>query len=162
MMTNVPTVDTKNKQVNDMFSFWWNSSGVSNTSGKAVGRTIEICCEALSNYYPHDLNEQELVKEMQVLNRLQKIDILGEKLLSIVLLNKIYEKDLQTILPQVCVALRLFVSILESAFADCIDISHISNAKTLFLDSSLLDSEGVCYIVSNNYCYILLHNYCQL
>ena len=48
---------------------------------------------------------------MRILDRLQKSDILDEKLSSIALLNKIYEKGLQTIVPQVCVALWLFVSI---------------------------------------------------
>ena len=48
---------------------------------------------------------------MQILDRLQKSDILVEKLTSIALLNEIYEKGLQTILPQVCVTLRLFVCI---------------------------------------------------
>jgi hypothetical protein len=45
---------------------------------------------------------------------LKQSNSLGEKvgkLSSIPLLNKIYEKGLQTILPQVCVVLRLFVSI---------------------------------------------------
>ena len=102
----------KTKQVNDMFSFLWNLSKVTSTDdNEAAERTIEICCKNLSNFYPRDLNEQGLLEEMRILERLQKSDILDEKLTSIALLNKVYEKGLQTILPQVCVALRLFVCI---------------------------------------------------
>ena len=100
----------KTKQVNDMFSFLWNFSGVSSAGdNEAAERTTEICCKNLSNFYLRDLNEQELLEEMRILDKLQKSDILDGS--SIALLNKIYEKGLQTILPQVCVALRLFVSI---------------------------------------------------
>ena len=78
------------KQVNDMFSFWGNFSGVSNAGdNEAAERTIEICCKNLSNFYPRDLNEQGLLEEMWILNRLQKSDILDEKISSIALLNKI-------------------------------------------------------------------------
>ena len=102
----------KSKQVNDMFSFLWNFSKVTSTGdNEAAERTIEICCKNLSNVYPRDLNEQGLLEEMRILERLQKSDTLDEKLNSIALLNKIYEKGLQTTLPQVCVALRLFVCI---------------------------------------------------
>ena len=95
-----------------MFSILWNLSGVSSAGdNEAAERTIAICCKNLSNFYPRDLNEQGLLEQMRILDRLQKRDIWDEKLSSIALLNKIYEKGLQTILPQVCVALRLFVSI---------------------------------------------------
>ena len=93
----------KTKQVNDMFSFLWNFSGVSSAGdNEAAERTTEICCKNLSNFYPRNLNEQELLEEMRILDRLQKSDILDEKLSSIALLNKIYEKGLQTILPRLC------------------------------------------------------------
>ena len=47
----------KTKQVNDMFSFLWNFSGVSSAGdNEAAERTIEICCKNLSNFYPRHLN----------------------------------------------------------------------------------------------------------
>ena len=78
-----------------MLSFSWNFSKVTSTDdNEAAERTIEICCKNLSNFYPRDLNEQGLLEEMWILERLQKSDILDEKLTSIALLNKIYEKGL--------------------------------------------------------------------
>ena len=101
----------KTKQVNDMFSFLWNLSKVTSTDDNEVAeRTIEICCKNLSNIYPHDLNEQGLLEELRILERLQKSDILDEKLTSIALLNKIYEKGLKFVLlcGYLCAYLCLF------------------------------------------------------
>ena len=78
-----------------MFSFLLKISGVSSAGDnefEAAERTIEICCKNLSNFYPRDLNEQGLLEEMRILDRLQKSDILDEKLSSIALLNKMYMK----------------------------------------------------------------------
>ena len=72
----------KTKQVNDMFSFLWNFSKVTSTDdNEAAERTIEICCKNLSNFYPRELNEQGLLEEMWIFERLQKSDILDELLL---------------------------------------------------------------------------------
>jgi hypothetical protein len=82
----------KTKQVNDMFPFIWNSSEVSNTDGETAARRIEIRCKDLSKFYPNDLNENELLEEMRLLDRLKRSNSLGGKvgkLSSIALLNKI-------------------------------------------------------------------------
>ena len=101
----------KSKQVYHVFFFIWN---LYDPGSKAAGKRIEICCKDLSKFYPSDLNEKELLEEMHLLDRLKCSNSLfgrDKNMSFIALLNEMYEKGLQTILPQICVVLRLFVSI---------------------------------------------------
>ena len=82
---------------------------------------------------------------MRILERLQKSDILDEKLTSIALLNKIYEKGLYTILPQVCVALRLLVCIPVSVSSGERSFSKLGIVKNC--RSSTMGQEGLLSLI---------------
>ncbi len=132
-----------------MFSFLWNSSEVFNRGSETAERIIEICCKDLSHIYPCDLNEKELLEEMRLVDRLTKSDILDEKLSSVVLLNKMYEKGLQTILPQVCVALRLFVSIpvsVSSGETSCSKLSIVKNCVRISIVEDPQWGKNACQV----------------
>uniref|UniRef100_H2ZW52 DUF4371 domain-containing protein n=1 Tax=Latimeria chalumnae TaxID=7897 RepID=H2ZW52_LATCH len=93
------------EKINSMFSFIWNPT--TNDANSSITKAQE-----LSKCYPRDLIEEEFVEETRLLNK-QRETLFG-KVTSIKLLNKIYEKGLQSVFPQTCVVLRIFVSILIS------------------------------------------------
>ncbi len=114
------------EQLNNMFSFLWGPSSITGqedteNSDQSLSEDVEntckdkIYCRNLSKFYPNDLNEDQILEELRLLNKLKQNDNLFGKLSSLQLLNKIYEKGLQSIFPQICVALRIFVSIPVSA-----------------------------------------------
>ena len=86
-------------KVNNMFSFIWDSSVDSN----------DIKAQELSKYYPKDLRAKQFVDEVRHLSNIRET-LIG-KVNSLELLNKIFEKGLQNLFPQTCVALRIFISI---------------------------------------------------
>ena len=87
------------EKVNSMFSFIWNSTTDSN----------DTKAQELSKYYPRDLDAEQFVEEIRHLSNVR--ETLFGKVTSLELLNKIFEKGLQNLFPQSCVALRIFVSI---------------------------------------------------
>jgi hypothetical protein len=114
------------EQLNNMFSFLWGPSSITGqgdteNSDQSLSEDVENTCKAknycrnLSKFYPNDLNEDQILEELRLLNKLKQNDNLFGKLSSLQLLNKIYEKGLQSIFPQICVALSIFVSIPVSA-----------------------------------------------
>ena len=82
-----------------LFSFIWDSSVDSN----------DIKAQELSKYYPKDLRAEQFVDEVRHLSNIRET-LIG-KVNSLELLNKIFEKGLQNLFPQTCVALRIFISI---------------------------------------------------
>ena len=86
-------------KVNNMFSFIWDSSVDSN----------DIKAQELSKYCPKDLRAEQFVDEVRHLSNIRET-LIG-KVNSLELLNKIFEKGLQNLFPQTCVALRIFISI---------------------------------------------------
>ena len=86
-------------KVNSIFSFIWNSTADSN----------DAKAQELSKYYPRDLVPEQFVEETRHLSNVR--ETLFGKVTSLKLLNKILEKGLQNLIPQSCVALRIFVSI---------------------------------------------------
>ena len=104
------------EQLNNMFCFLWTPSSITENSRQSedVESTRKSCCHDLSKFYPDDLNGDQIFEELRLLKLKQNDNLVG-KLSSLQLLNKIYEKGLQSIFPQICVALRIFVSIPVSA-----------------------------------------------
>ena len=86
-------------KVNSMFSFIWNSNTDPN----------DAKAQELAKHYPRDLVAEQFVEEIRHLSNVR--ETLFEKVTSLDLLNKIFEKGLQNLFPQTCVALRIFVSI---------------------------------------------------
>ena len=70
-----------------------------------------------------------MLEEVRLLNELKQNDNLFATLSSLQLLNKIYEKGLQSIFPQICVALRIFVCIPVSAASGERSFSHLAIVK---------------------------------
>ena len=70
-----------------------------------------------------------MLEEVRLLSKLKQNDNLFAKLSSLQLLNKIYEKTLQSIFPQICVALRIFVSIPVSAASGERSFSQLAIVK---------------------------------
>ena len=70
-----------------------------------------------------------MLEEVRLLNNLKQNDNLFAKLSSLQLLNKIYEKRLQSIFPQIYVALRIFVSIPVSAASGERSFSQLAIVK---------------------------------
>ena len=116
----------RSEQLNNMFCFLWSPSSSteqedsenSNPSPSVPEddeNPYKNYCRDLSKFYPNDLNEDQMLEEVRLLNKLKQNDNLFGKLSFLQLLNKIYEKGLQSIFPQICVALRIVVSIPVSA-----------------------------------------------
>ena len=114
------------EQLNNMFCFLWSPSSSTEQADSEnsdpsppvpedVENTYKNYCRDLSKFYPNDLNEDQMLEEVRLLFKLKQNENLFGKLSSLQLLNKIYEKGLQSIFPQICVALRIFVSIPVSA-----------------------------------------------
>ena len=85
-----------------MFSFIWNPS--TDDAESSVAKAIK-----LSEFYSGDLNAVGFSEETHHLASVG-IPLFG-KVSSLELLNKIYQKGLQNIFPQTCVALRIFITI---------------------------------------------------
>ena len=113
------------KQVNNMSGFLWNPPSTT----EEVENTYKAYCPDLSKFYPNDLNEKEIFEELRFLNKRRQNDNLFGKLSSLELVNKIYEKGLQTILPQICVALRIFISISVSVASGKRSFSKLAVVK---------------------------------
>ena len=99
LIREIPSRSETTSKVNIMFSFIWNSN-TDSTDGKA---------QELAKHYPRDLVTKQFVEEIRHLSNLS--ETLFEKVTSLDLLNKIFEKGLQNLFPQTCIALRIFVSI---------------------------------------------------
>ena len=128
------------EQLNNMFCFLWSPSSSTEQEDSEnsdpslivpdnVENTYKNYCRDLSKFYPNDLNEGQMLKEVHPLNKLKQNDNLFGKLSSLQLLNKIYEKGLQSIFPQICVALRIFVSISVSATSGERSFSELAIVK---------------------------------
>ena len=85
----------------DRFSFIWNGYDEDTLSTKA---------NELAKAYPNDLDKDVLMDEIQSMRRFIATLLPDDEseTYSLTLLNAIYKKGLNTIFPQVCVALRMF------------------------------------------------------
>ena len=114
------------EQLNNIFCFLWSPSSSTEQEDSEnsdpslpvpddVENTYKNYCRDLSKFCPNDLNEEQMLEEVRLLNKLKQNDNLFGKLSSLQLLNKIYEEGLPSIFPQICITLRIFVGILVSA-----------------------------------------------
>jgi hypothetical protein len=100
----------------NMFCFLWSPSSIigqedsDQSLSEDIENTYKNYCRNLSKFYPNDLNEDQNLEELRLLNKLKQNDNLCGKLSSLQLLNNIYEKGLQSIFPQIYIALRIFIS----------------------------------------------------
>lgn len=115
------------EKVNNMFSFLWNPTATANDED-----AITVKSQELSKFYPKDLKADEVIEEVRQINKLKSgAHLFGEvsKVSSLLLLNRIHEKGLQNIFPQICVALRIFVSIPVSVAAGERSFSKLAIVK---------------------------------
>ena len=110
-------------KVNSMFSFIWNSNTDSN----------DAKAQELAKHYPTDLVAEQFVEEIRHLSNVH--ETLFEKVTSLDLLNKIFEKGLQNLFPQTCVALRIFVSIPVSVSQGERSFSKLALVKNCLLST---------------------------
>ncbi|XP_065645616.1 uncharacterized protein LOC136076080 [Hydra vulgaris] len=98
------------QKTTDMFSFIWCSPSPSSDEEKLSQKEK---CKVLANLYIIDVKEEELIKEIRHINVLKRSNTLGqiESLSSIKLLNRIYQKGLQSIFPSICILLCIFNTI---------------------------------------------------
>ena len=102
LIQEIKTRFQKAEKINNMFSFIWNPS--TDDAESSVAKAIK-----LSEFYSGDLNAGDFSEETRHLASVG-IPLFG-KVSSLELLNKIYQKGLQNIFPQTCVALRIFITI---------------------------------------------------
>ena len=144
------------EQLNNMFCFLWSPSSSTEQEDSEnsdplppvpedVENPYKNYCRDLSKFYHNDLNEDQMLEEVRLLNKLKQNDNLFGKLSSLQLLNKIYEKGLQRIFPQICVALRIFVSIPVSAASGERSFSKLANCKKL---SSIYDGARTSHCIN--------------
>ena len=93
------------EQLNNMFCFLWRPSSSTEQEDSEnsdpslpvpedVENTYKNCCRDLSKFYPNDLNEDQMLEEVRLLNKLKQNDNLFGKLSSLQLFEKIYEKGI--------------------------------------------------------------------
>lgn len=100
-----------------MFSFIWKFKSDSKDKAK------ELC-----ERYPKDLNTDGIVEEIPHLCNVGH-SLFG-KIYSFQLLNSIYTKGIETIFPQLCIALRIFISIPVSVARGERSFSKLSLVKS--------------------------------
>ena len=110
--------------INEMFSFIWKFENDSED------KAIKLC-----EHYPTDLNSDDFVEEIRHLSNVGNC-LFGE-ITSFQLLNAIYSKGIENIFPQVCIALRIFVSIPVSVAGGERSFSKLSLVKSCIRSTML-------------------------
>ena len=110
--------------INEMFSFIWKFENDSKE------KAIKLC-----EHYPIDLNTDDFVEEIRHICNVGNC-LFGE-MTSYQLLNAIYSKGIESIFPQVCIALRIFVSIPVSVAGGERSFSKLSLVKSCLRSTML-------------------------
>ncbi|MCY3927482.1 MAG: DUF4371 domain-containing protein [Acidobacteria bacterium] len=121
--------------INEMFSFIWKFENDSKD------KAIKLC-----EHYPTDLNSDDFVEEIRHLSNVGNC-LFGE-ITSFQLLNAIYSKGIENIFPQVCIALRIFVSIPVSVAGGERSFSKLSLVKSCIRSTMLQERLSALVMLS--------------
>ena len=92
------------KCITNRFNVLWNYL---NLSSSEIDEKVKL----LAKQYPDDVDEESFWAEMQHLSFVHSANFENDKLLPLDLLNRIYEFKLQELFPNVCICLRILLTI---------------------------------------------------